>query len=159
MRIALKAFLTFLCFGVSGVWSSTGAFAQTGSVKISIKSGETVPLEPFYSVVNCKSRLKATPVVEIMEGPDEITVEAQDTMVLPRSQKCAKEVKGASLTLKAKEIKERKNGSLIVRLKYSTLDGDRQVSRFYDVALFPERNQAKTQADQSVKDAGDAGSK
>jgi hypothetical protein len=110
-------------------------------------------------VISCKSRLKATPVVEIMEGPDEITVEAKDAMVLPRSQKCAKEVKGTSLTLKAKEIKERKDSSLIIRLKYSTLDGDRQVSRFYDVALFPERNKAKSEADPSMKEPGDAGSK
>jgi hypothetical protein len=136
MLIVLKAFLTICYLGISAL-RGADALAQAKPTNIALKGGETVELGGLYWVSNCKTILKATPTAEILEGPEEITIAVKEAMVLPRAQQCAKEVKGGMLSVTAKEVKQRKDSSLIIRVKYPTRDGERQNSRFYNIALFP----------------------
>jgi hypothetical protein len=137
MPIALKVFLTIFYFGILGRAGSSSACAQAKQIDIALKSGETVQLGSVYWNSNCRSLLTATPVAEVMEGPEELTVSVKAAMVTPRTQQCAKEQKGGLLSVTAKEVKEKKEVKLIIRMKYATKDGERQGTRFYNVALFP----------------------
>jgi len=105
--------------------------------RIALKSGESVELGPTYWVANCKSIMIGLPEVEILEGPEEITLAVKESKVLPRRQNCADRVPGGIVVATAKEIAEPKEGRLTYRLKFKTKDGDRQASHAYRVSLFP----------------------
>jgi hypothetical protein len=137
MQITPKTLVAVFCFAALNLLACNSALAQAKHVGISVKSGETIDLGHVYWTSNCRSILKSTPVAEIMEGPPEITVSVKDAKVIPRTAGCTKEVNGGALSLTAKEITSRKEVSLVIRVKYSTKDGERQNTRFYDVALFP----------------------
>jgi hypothetical protein len=116
------------------LFSSTDVHAQS---RIALKSGESTSLGLVYSVRNCASIMVADPVIEILEGPEELTLEIKKGNVIPRSLNCAKPVPGGTLIATAKEVKERKDAKLTYRVKYKTKEGDRQGSGVYDVSLFP----------------------
>ena len=76
-------------------------------------------------------------MIEILEGPDEVTLALKEGMALPRRQNCAKQVPGGTVVATAKDVTEPKQGKLTYRVKYKTKDGDRQTSRVFNVSLFP----------------------
>jgi hypothetical protein len=105
--------------------------------RLALKSDESVELGPVYWVVNCRSIMVGMPVVEILEGPPELTMSIKEASVLPRRQNCAKPVQGGNLFVTAKTIGEAKEAKLTYRIKYKTKDGDRVTSNVYTVSLFP----------------------
>jgi hypothetical protein len=105
--------------------------------EVAIKNGETLELGALYSVRNCRSILKSPPVVEIMNGPPQVTVSVKEAMVLPRAQQCAKEVKGGILTITAKDVTEPMRARMTIRIRYPSGDGDHPRSRTLDLAMFP----------------------
>src|SRR5262249_5603414 len=117
----------------------TAAAAQTlvGATSIALKSGETAELGQLYWVINCRSQLKATPTVEIVDGPPGVSVTVKDAMVVPRFQGCAKPVAGGKVTIAAREIDDYSYSRLTLRITYRTRDGDRQASAVYNLSLFP----------------------
>jgi hypothetical protein len=137
MRLVSRTLLTVFCFGLAVLWSAISARAQTFVPTISLKSGESTDLLNVYWVVNCRSMLKTTPQVEIIDGPPQVSVAVKDAMVTPRGQNCAKPVQGGTVVLTAKEIDDPSNSRLTLRIKYNGKDGNRQSSLIYDVALFP----------------------
>jgi hypothetical protein len=110
---------------------------QKAQTRIALKSGESAELGLVYWIVNCASIVVGTPEVEILEGPEELTLEIKKGNVIPRAQNCAKPVPGGTLVATAKEVTERKDAKLTYRVKYKTKDGDRQVSVVRNVSLFP----------------------
>ena len=104
---------------------------------IALKSGETDQLTDLYFVSNCKSILKSAPEVEILDGPPGVTVSVKEDMVLPRTQNCARPVKGGRLVITAGDIEEPSFGELTVRIIFHTRDGDRKNSVVYNISLFP----------------------
>jgi hypothetical protein len=132
-----KQFRVVLTILVLAFFGDRAVFAQATPKNMALKSGETVELGSVYWNSNCRSLLTATPVAEILEGPDEITVSVKEAMVTPRSQQCAKQQKGGMLSVTAKEVKEKIEAKLIIRLKYLTKDGERQGTRVFNVVLFP----------------------
>ena len=73
-----------------------------------------------------------------MQGPPEVTASIREQKVIPHIQNCAKQVDGGILLLTApKEIKERKQAKVILRVKYPTVDGERQKSHDIDLTLVP----------------------
>jgi len=134
MRVRLSTCLVSVSLGSALLFSSTGVHAQS---RIALKSGESASLGLVYSVRNCASIMVADPVVEVLEGPEELTLEIKKENVIIRSLKCAKPVPGGTLIATAKEVKERKDAKLTYRVKYKTKEGDRQASGVYDVSLFP----------------------
>jgi hypothetical protein len=77
------------------------------------------------------------PEIEILEGPEEVTLNIKEGQVLPRRQGCAKPVEGGTLILTAKTVTEPTEAKLTYRLKYKTKDGPRQTAHVYNISLFP----------------------
>jgi hypothetical protein len=115
------------------------AFATTvaQAAEIAIKNGETLELEKLYFVNNCRSILKSPPSVELLSGPDNISVIVTPKQVLPRTQNCSKDVAGGTLSMSAKDISEISRGQVVLRVKYDTKDGVRYRSYSYDYVLLP----------------------
>src|SRR5215831_2731666 len=96
--------LAFSCF--ADIFASGGATAQTiyfGVDDIALKNGESTEVaEVYYIGQNCKSLLKATPEVEILDGPPGVTATIREEMVVPRGLGCAQGVPGGKLVITAK---------------------------------------------------------
>jgi hypothetical protein len=141
MRIGAKTAFAIssllLMFFVSG----GGAQAQTIQRTvhdIALKSGESSELGDVYFITsNCKSLLKSTPEVEILDGPPGVTVTIKPAKVVPRYHSCANPVSGGKLMITATDIQDHSYTRMVLRINYKTLNGDRQGSANVNVALFP----------------------
>jgi hypothetical protein len=140
MGIGRNAFFAVLFVGLACTFGST-ARAQVmhtpGVNTISLRSGESVDLFDTFYVIACRSQLKSTPEVEIVEGPPQVSVSIKEGMVLPRGQNCSQRVPGGTLVLTAKEIEDPSFSRLTVRILYKTRDGDRRLSHVYNLELVP----------------------
>jgi hypothetical protein len=139
MRVYSKSLLMIVHLAIAGLLASAGAHAQTisGSPSLALKSGESIEVGNVYYVANCRSLLKSTPEVEILDGPPGVTATIKEAMVLPRRGNCANRVPGGTLVLTAKDIEDPSYGALTVRLTFNTKDGERKFSRVYNVSLLP----------------------
>ena len=130
----LCSLLLFLLFG-------GGAQAQSiqFTVKeIALKNGDSTELgDVFYINTNCKSVLKTTPEVEILDGPPGVTAVINAAKVVPRGYSCANPVSGGKLVIAAKDIRDYSYTRMVLRIRYKTLDGDRERSESINIALFP----------------------
>ena len=136
-RLAVRSVVATLCSVLITFSGTSHAPAQRNLTRIALKSGENTVLRNYFWVVNCQSILIGNPTVEVLEGPDEIDVAVKPDKVLPRAQNCPKEVPGGYVIATAKEITERKEAKLTIRLKFNTKQGERQASESYFVSLFP----------------------
>ena len=128
---ALSAISLTVAMGIASV--STQA-----SEVIALKSGETAEIGNLFWVVNCRSLLKGPMTVEVLEGPSDVTASIREQKIIPHIQNCSKPVEGGILLLTAaKDIKTRTQAKLILRVKYPTVDGERQKSRDIDLTLLP----------------------
>jgi hypothetical protein len=106
---------------------------------IALKSGESTEIgDVFFISLNCKSLLKSTPTVEILEGPPGITAVVNSANVVPRALGCANPVAGGKLVVSAKDIQEYSYSRMVLRVTYKTLNGDRQRAKNINLALFPQ---------------------
>jgi hypothetical protein len=114
-------------------------FSDSASAQrqIALKNGESVDLGVVYYTSKCKSIVIGTPEVEILDGPPELTLTIRPGMVVPRARGCTNPVLGGTLVAMAKGVKKSKMVRLVFRVKYKTMDGDRQVAKTYHVGLFP----------------------
>lgn len=78
-----------------------------------------------------------SPVIEVLEAPEDVQLTLREEMVLPRRFNCANRVPGGTVVLAARTIKEPGQGQLAYRIKYKTKDGPRQVSVVLNVLLYP----------------------
>jgi len=118
----------------------TGHSAKAAAEVVAMKSGETIERGEVYfiSTANCRSLVKGPLSVEILEGPPEVTASIREQQVVPRKYNCAKPVPGGVLLLTAaKDIKDRIQAKLILRVKYPTVDGERQTSHDIDLTIVP----------------------
>jgi hypothetical protein len=137
MRIWSRTLSVILLLAIAEALGIVTAQAQSSSQNLALKSGESSELHPVYWVVNCRSIVVGTPVIEVLEGPAEITLALKEGKVLPRRQNCANEVPGGTVVATAKDVTAPKQGKLTYRIKYKTKDGDRQTGHIYNVSLFP----------------------
>jgi hypothetical protein len=137
MRTAARTFVALIHLGTAGMMGSTSAHAQTVLGTIALKSGESTELGDLYWVTNCRSLLKSTPEVDILDGPPGVSVAVKAAMVTPRAQRCANQVPGGKLVITAGVIEDPSFTQLTIRVTYRTRDGDRKFSRVYDLSLFP----------------------
>jgi hypothetical protein len=126
-----------ISIATASVLGAAGAHAQTNARNIALKNGESAELQQVYWVTNCRSGMVGTPVIEILEGPEEVTLALKEGMVLPRRQNCANKVPGGTVVVTAKDVTEPKQGKLTYRVKYKTKDGERQSGHIFNVSLFP----------------------
>jgi hypothetical protein len=137
MRVWPISFVAILGAGIAAFLGSAGLDAQQELPRVSLKSGETVELRNVFFTRNCRSILTETPVIEVLEGPEELTLTIKPAMVVPRTDNCSSPVAGGTVVATAKDVKVPKEAKLTYRVKYKTLEGDRQVARVYMVSLFP----------------------
>jgi len=135
VRIWLVAFLAILSFGIADAVMGTKGHAETR--RIALKSGESVELHAVYYILNCKSIMVGLPQIEILEGPQQVTLNIKEGKVLPRSQNCANRVPGGTMHMTAKDVSEPMEAKITYRVKYKIKDGERQIARTYLLSLFP----------------------
>jgi len=120
-----------------------GGGAQAQSIQftvkeIALKNGDSTELgDVFYISTNCKSLLKGTPEVEILDGPPGVTAVINAAKVVPRGYSCAKPVSGGKLVITAKDIQDYSYTRMVLRIRYKTLVGDRESSQNINITLFP----------------------
>jgi hypothetical protein len=138
MTIRAGVFLAILCFGLASLGASA-AHAQIvlGKPSIALKSGESQEFGNVYYAINCRSILKETPTVEVLEGPPGVTVTLKEGMVLPRWSQCANRVPGGTLVISAKDIEDASHSALTIRINMKTKDGNRSFSQIINVSLLP----------------------
>ena len=141
MRDWTNVSLLGFCCGLAACLASPPAQAQTmtlaGSQSLALKSGESTEVGNVYYVTNCKSLLKSTPEVEILDGPPGVSASIKEAMVLPRFQNCPAKVSGGTLVVSAKDIEDSSYSRLTLRIIYKTKDGDRKVSHVFNLSLIP----------------------
>jgi hypothetical protein len=137
MHSPIRSAFTIPCFSIAIFVGVTGAGAQQNERHIAVKGGESVDLRNFFVVANCQSTLIGVPSVEVLEGPDELSVSFRPEMILPRTIKCPKPVPGGIVVATVGNVKEPIEAKLTFRLKYNTKAGERQTSNTYIVSLYP----------------------
>ena len=136
MRIRLNTSLAIGCLGLAAFAAVSGAAqAQHAPRRIALKSGESTELRNFYVVQNCRSILIGTPVLDVLEGAEDLTVTFKEGTKVPT--KCTFPVPGGTVIATAKDVKAPKEAKLTIRLKFKTKIGERQTSNSYIVSLFP----------------------
>jgi hypothetical protein len=118
MPIGLRSICAAFSLCVTVILGASAASAQTltGAPTIALKSGETTELGNLYWVVNCRSQIKSTPTVEVIDGPPGIAVTVKDAMVVPRSGGCAKPVAGGKMMIAANDIEDYSHTRLTIRV-------------------------------------------
>lgn len=137
MPVGRRASLMALFLLLAAAMETASAQSLIGAPSIALKRGETSELANLYWVVNCRSQLKGTPTVEVVDGPPGVAVSVKDAMVVPRFQGCAKPVAGGKVMIAANEVEDYSYSRLTIRVTYRTRDGDRQASAVYNLSLFP----------------------
>jgi hypothetical protein len=132
-----NSFNVALALGIAIFVGAAGAEAQQNLPRIALKGGESVDLRNFFFIANCQSVLMGTPVVEVLEGPDEVILTFREEMVLPRAYNCPRPVLGGVVVATVKGVTEPKEAKLTFRLKFNTKLGPRQNSNTYIVSLYP----------------------
>jgi hypothetical protein len=123
-----------ICAGVAGACAQE---IQSPRL-ITLKSGESVELRNYsFVTANCQSIMIGTPALDVLEGPEEISLTLKEGTVTRREPNCTATVPGGKVVATAKDIKEPKEAKLTIRLNYHTKNGDRQSSNAYIVQLFP----------------------
>ena len=117
--------------------ASTPAAAQTDAQKVTLKSGDRVEIESVYWTVNCQSTMIGLPEVEIMQGPPGVSLSISEARVLPVRAKCPSKVPGGTLMLTATGVSAPIEAKVTYRVKYKTLDGDRQRANTLILSLQP----------------------
>jgi hypothetical protein len=137
MRTWTNLSRALLSLGIALFLDATGAYAQENPQRIALKSGESVELRNYSFVVNCRSIMVGTPVLDVLEGPEELSLALKEGTVTRRDQSCSATVPGGKVVATAKDVKEPKEAKLTIRLNYKTLNGERQSTSVYIVSLFP----------------------
>src|SRR5262245_30876963 len=75
MRVQPKSGLAISCLGLAIFAAAAGAHAQQGPRRIALKSGESTALRDFYYVQHCRSIMIGAPVLDVLEGPEELNAQ------------------------------------------------------------------------------------
>jgi hypothetical protein len=114
------------------VWAT-----YTSAEDFSLRSGESKDLFPVYWVLNCKSALRSFTGIDLVEGPPGISLSIREEMVLARRQNCPDKVPGGIVVVTAKDVPSKVSGVLKFRVRYHTVDGERQSNHSVPITLLP----------------------
>jgi hypothetical protein len=137
VRPLTSSAFAILYFAIAVFVGAAGARAQQNPQHIALKSGESVELRDYSFIANCRSIMVGTPALDVLEGPEELSLALREGMVIRRDRGCSTAVPGGKVVATAKDVKEPKEARLTIRLNYKTKDGERQSSSEYIVSLFP----------------------
>jgi hypothetical protein len=134
ISVGLCILLASILFGIDAQAQSI----QFTVREIALKNGESTELGDEYWIGrNCKSLLKSTPQVEILDGPPGVTAVIIAANVIPHAFGCINPVRGGKLVISAKDIQDYSYTRMVLRTRYKTVDGDRELSVSVNIALFP----------------------
>jgi hypothetical protein len=140
MRISRTAIIVVLsCVSaISGNDRGTAQSIYFGGDNIALRNGESTELAQIYYIgMNCQSLLKATPSVEILDGPPGVTAAINEAEVVPLDVGCSTAVPGGKLVISAKDIEDYSVTRMVLRILLKTELGDRMYSRDVNITLFP----------------------
>ena len=139
MRSTILKLCAAICvLGLPFLVMSAAAEAQQKQIqRIAAKSGETIELYPVFAQANCRSTLLATPEVEVLEGPPELTFSVREQMVAVPGAECHDKIKGGMVIVAVGDVKKAIEGKLTIRVKFKTKVVNNQVARTYYYSLFP----------------------
>jgi hypothetical protein len=125
--------LRYLYLGLA-MLATTAANAQTR--QIILKNDESITLRSFQPAQGCRSIVVGNPALDVLETPEEVTVALSKHT--KRIRGCwFGSLPGWTVVAKAKGVKEKKNGKLVVRIKFKTKTGAHQLANTYNVSLYP----------------------
>ena len=110
---------------------------QNLTQRIAAKSGETIELFNVFAQVNCRSILLATPEVDVLEGPAELTVTVKEQMVPVPKFDCPNKLKGGTVLAVIGKVDHPIEGKLTFRVKFKTKAVNNQQAYTYNYSLFP----------------------
>jgi hypothetical protein len=119
---------------------SAASFAWPAMVRaqeISLKNNESAEINTVYWISKCKSILKSFAGVDILEGLPGITLTIKEELVYARRQNCPNKVPGGKVIATARDTNAAVSGIVKYRVRYNTLDGDRQSAYSVVISLFP----------------------
>jgi hypothetical protein len=129
---------TWVLYMVAFVSLIGGCISAPAAETVALKSGETVELNNLFWVANCRSLLTGPMRVEILEGPPEITASIREQNIVPHILNCPKPVKAGVLLLSAaKDVKTRVEAKVVLRVKFPTVDGEKQRSFDLNAVVLP----------------------
>jgi hypothetical protein len=133
----MKSFWALFMFGFAGLIGGC-ILALAEDTTVALKSGETVELNNLFWVASCRSLLTGPMRVEILQGPPEITASIRQQNIVPHALNCAKPVDGGVLLLTAaKDVQTKIQAKVVLRVKFPTVDGEKQRSFDLDAIVMP----------------------
>jgi hypothetical protein len=111
--------------------------AMVRAEEITLKSNETAEINTIFWISQCKSVLKSIAGVDILESPPGITLTIKEEVVNVRRQNCEAKVPGGKVIATVRDINAPVSGTLRYRVRYKTLDGDRQSTHSVNIFLYP----------------------
>jgi hypothetical protein len=126
-----------LLLGTAAFLGASGAHAQQDVRRIALKNGESTELRDYSFITNCRSIMVGTPVLDVLEGPEELSFTLTEGTVIRRDQGCSTPVPGGKVMATATDVAEPKEAKLTIRLNYNTKNGPRQSTNVFIVSLFP----------------------
>ena len=113
--------------------------ATAAAQDLTLKTGESGDLFGVYWVMNCRSILKKVVHVDIVSGPPELKAALREEPVLAKRQGCVDKVPGATVVLSLDPIAKEWEGTVRLRVRYATDEGDRQSNHMVKVLLVPSK--------------------
>jgi hypothetical protein len=100
MRPTILKLCAAICvLGLPFLVMSAAAEAQQNQIqRIAAKSGETIELYPVWAQANCRPTLLATPEVEVLEGPPELTFSVREQMVAVPVAECHDKIRDSAVS-------------------------------------------------------------
>jgi hypothetical protein len=133
----MKSFWALFMFGFASLIGGC-ILALAEDTTVALKSGETVELNNLFWVASCRSLLTGPMRVEILQGPPEITASIRQQKIVPHVLNCAKPVDaGVLLLTAAKDVQTKIQAKVVLRVKFPTVDGEKQRSFDLDAIVMP----------------------
>jgi hypothetical protein len=137
MKLGMGEIAAALVGGLALITSHSAQAQQNQTQRIAAKSGETIELFNVFAQVNCRSILLATPEVEILDGPPELTISVKEQFVPAPRFDCHNKLKGGTVLAIIGKIDKPIEGKLTFRVKYKTKAINNQQAYTYFYSLFP----------------------
>ena len=120
---------------LAGLFRSLPAYSGN---QIAIMSGESLDLSTDYYVANCASLLLNIDGVDLLEGPPGVRLSFRNELVYARAQRCTVAVPGTITVLTAPVVSQKIGGQLVYRVRLSTEEGPKIITRTMWVTVYPK---------------------
>src|SRR5260370_33672413 len=114
MRTWTNSSRTLLLLSIAIFVGAPGAHAQNHPQRIALKSGESVELRDYSFIADCRSIMVGTPMLDVLEGPEELSLALREGTVIHRDRGCSTPVPGGTVVATAKDVTEPEEAKLTI---------------------------------------------